>query len=40
MVGEGGNNYISVAPTANDRLLPERIDSLQSILSTAQYILI
>ena len=40
MIGEGGTNYISAAPAANDQLLPERVDSLQSILSAARYILI
>ena len=40
MIGEGGNNFISAAPAANDGLLPEHIDSLQSILSAARYILI
>jgi len=40
MIGEGGNNYITAAPAANDQLLPEHIDSCQSILSGARYILI
>ena len=40
MIGEGGTNYISAAPAANDKLLPEHIDSFQSILRAARYILI
>lgn len=40
MIGEGGVNYISAAPAANDKLLPERINALQSILRAARYILI
>ena len=40
MIGKDGNNLISAAPAANDGLLPEHIDSLQSILSAARYILI
>ena len=40
MIGEGGQNYLSVAPGSNDRVTPERIESLAGELSKARRILI
>jgi ribokinase len=40
MIGEGGANYLSVAPGANQRVTAERIDSLEDQLSTVVRILI
>ena len=39
MIGEGGHNYLSVAPGANYRLTPERIDELRDLIASAAYIL-
>ncbi|MGC9469269.1 MAG: ribokinase [Anaerolineae bacterium] len=39
MIGEGGHNYISVAPGANQRLTPERIDSVRDLIAGAAYVL-
>ncbi len=40
MIGEGGKNYISVAPGANNRVTPWRIESLKDELANAGRILI
>ncbi|GAB4167591.1 MAG: ribokinase [Terrimicrobiaceae bacterium] len=40
MIGEGGANYLSVAPGANHRLTPQHIDALESELAGASRILI
>ncbi|MBN1249569.1 MAG: ribokinase [Anaerolineae bacterium] len=39
MIGEGGHNYLSVAPGANARLTPERIEGLRGVLAGAAYVL-
>ena len=39
MVGEGGHNYLSVAPGANSRLTPERIDGVRHLIAGAAYVL-
>jgi ribokinase len=39
MIGEGGHNYLSVAPGANDRLTPERIDAVRDLIAQATYVL-
>ncbi|MFW5688621.1 MAG: PfkB family carbohydrate kinase, partial [Spirochaetota bacterium] len=40
MVGESGNNYLSIAPGANYRLTPERIDDLRDLIAESSWILI
>ena len=39
MVGEGGNNYLSVAPGANYRLTPERIDESRPLIAESAWVL-
>lgn len=39
MIGEGGHNYLCVAPGANNRLTPERIDALRGLIAQAAYVL-
>lgn len=39
MIGEGGHNYISVAPGANGRLTPERVDAVRGLIADAAYVL-
>lgn len=39
MIGEGGHNYLSVAPGANARLTPERIEGLRDVIAGAAYVL-
>jgi ribokinase len=39
MIGQGGHNYLSVAPGANGRLTPERIDSVRDLIAQAAYVL-
>jgi ribokinase len=39
MIGEGGHNYLSVAPGANARLTPERIEDLRGLIASAGYVL-
>lgn len=40
MIGEGGHNYLSVAPGANHLLTPERIDGLRDLFARAGYVLV
>ncbi len=40
MIGDAGRNYLSVAPGANHRLLPEHIEALRNPLALAARILI
>jgi ribokinase len=39
MIGEGGHNYISVAPGANARLTPNRVEALRNLIAGAAYVL-
>lgn len=39
MIGEGGHNYLSVAPGANARLTPERVEGLRDVIAGAAYVL-
>ncbi|MBN1875259.1 MAG: ribokinase [Anaerolineae bacterium] len=39
MIGEGGHNYLSVAPGANGWLTPERIDAVRDLIADAAYVL-
>ena len=39
MIGEGGHNYLSVAPGANRRLTPERVDAVRDLIAGAAYVL-
>ncbi len=39
MIGEGGHNYLSVAPGANSRLTPARIDAVRELIAAAAYVL-
>ncbi len=39
MIGEGGHNYLSVAPGANARLTPERVDAVRDLIAGASYVL-
>ncbi len=39
MIGEGGHNYLSVAPGANRRLTPERVEGLRDLIAGAAYVL-
>jgi ribokinase len=39
MIGEGGHNYLSVAPGANRRLTPERVEGLRETIAGAAYLL-
>lgn len=39
MIGEGGHNYISVAPGANAHLTPERVDAVRDVIADAAYVL-
>ena len=39
MIGEGGHNYLSVAPGANGCLTPERVDAVRSLIANAAYVL-
>lgn len=39
MIGEGGHNYLSVAPGANRRLTPQRIEALRPLIAEAAYVL-
>ena len=39
MIGEGGHNYISVAPGANARLTPARVDAVRDVIADASYVL-
>ncbi len=39
MIGEGGHNYLSVAPGANDRLTPARVDAVRDLIADAAYVL-
>ncbi len=40
MIGDAGNNYLSVAPGANYRLTPEKIDEALSVIDEAAMILL
>lgn len=40
MVGESGNNYLSIAPGANYRLTPERIDEIRPVIAESEWILL
>jgi len=39
MIGEGGHNYLSVAPGANARLTPERVEAVRHVIAGAAYVL-
>jgi ribokinase len=39
MIGEGGHNYLSVAPGANGRLTPARIEAVRDLIASAAYVL-
>lgn len=39
MIGEGGHNYLSVAPGANARLTPDRVDAVRDLIAEAAYVL-
>jgi ribokinase len=39
MIGEGGHNYLSVAPGANNRLTPARIEAQRDLIAGAGYVL-
>jgi len=39
MIGEGGHNYLSVAPGANGCLTPARIDAVRDLIAGAAYVL-
>jgi len=39
MIGEGGHNYLSVAPGANNLLTPERVDAARNLIAAAAYVL-
>jgi ribokinase len=39
MIGEGGHNYLSVAPGANGRLTPARIEAVRELIASAAYVL-
>ena len=39
MIGEGGHNYLSVAPGANNRLSPARVDAVREAIAGAAYVL-
>lgn len=39
MIGEGGHNYISVAPGANARLTPARVEAVRDVIAGASYVL-
>ncbi len=39
MIGEGGHNYLSVAPGANGLLTPERVDAARDLIADAAYVL-
>ncbi len=39
MIGEGGHNYLSVAPGANGRLTSERVDAVRDLIADAAYVL-
>jgi ribokinase len=39
MIGEGGRNYITAAPGANESLTPARLDELAETIQSADYIL-
>ncbi|MBN1934986.1 MAG: ribokinase [Anaerolineae bacterium] len=39
MIGEGGHNYLSVAPGANGRLTPARVDAVREVIAGAAYVL-
>ncbi len=39
MIGEGGHNYISVAPGANGRLTPQRVDAVRPLIAGAACVL-
>ena len=40
MVGESGNNYLGVAPGANYRLTPERVEAKRSLIAQSAMVLI
>ena len=40
MVGESGNNYLGVAPGANYRLTPERVDTKRSLIAASAVVLL
>jgi ribokinase len=39
MIGEGGHNYLSVAPGANARLTPARVEAVRNLIASASYVL-
>ncbi|HOU15047.1 MAG TPA: ribokinase [Anaerolineae bacterium] len=39
MIGEGGHNYLSVAPGANGLLTPERVEAVRDLIADAAYVL-
>ncbi|HOT92029.1 MAG TPA: ribokinase [Anaerolineae bacterium] len=39
MIGEGGHNYLSVAPGANARLTPERVEAVRDLIAEAACVL-
>ncbi|HEO72028.1 MAG TPA: ribokinase, partial [Candidatus Hydrogenedentes bacterium] len=39
MIGEGGHNYLSVAPGANGLLTPERVEAVRDLIAEAAYVL-
>lgn len=39
MIGEGGHNYLAVAPGANNRLTPDRVDERQDLIREAAFVL-
>jgi len=39
MIGEGGHNYLSVAPGANGLLTPERVEAVRDLIAQAAYVL-
>ncbi len=39
MIGEGGHNYLSVAPGANGRLTPARVEAVRDLIASAAYVL-
>ncbi len=39
MIGEGGHNYLSVAPGANARLTPQRVEAVRDLIAAAACVL-
>jgi ribokinase len=40
MIGEGGHNYLSIAPGANYRLTPARLEEVRDRIAAAGYVLL